>query len=210
MSLSDYLLSAFGIYGLPVLFAVLLIGAIGAPVPGSLLLVAAGSFVEQGEIDQWPVLLLASLSVILGDNVGYALGRWGGRRLVRWMSRLVGGQRRLEHVEEWLKRYGGMGIFLSRWLLTPLGPFVNLVSGMARYPWPRFLSLAVAGEVLWVLLYVTLGKLFSDRIGAISEVLGDFTWAVVGLILAVVLGWNLWQYFRSPDSSDSEQRGRAK
>lgn len=213
MSLSDYLLSTFGIYGLPVLFAVLLIGAIGVPMPGSLLLVAAGSFVEQGEIDQWSVLALASLGVILGDNVGYALGRWGGRRLVRWMSRLVGGERRLEHVEEWLKRRGGTGIFLSRWLLTPLGPFVNLVSGMARYPWPRFLLLAVSGEVLWVLLYVTLGKLFSDRVGALTEVLGDFTWALVGLILAVVLGWKLWQYFRpsdSSDSSDAEQPGRAK
>jgi membrane protein DedA with SNARE-associated domain len=208
MSLSDYLLSTFGIYGLPVLFGVLLIGAIGVPMPGSLLLVAAGSFVEQGEIDQWPVLVMASLGVILGDNVGYALGRWGGPRLVRWMSRLVG-EERLEQVEEWLKRRGGMGIFLSRWLLTPLGPFVNLLSGMAGYPWPRFLLLVVSGEVLWVILYVMLGKLFSDRVGAISEVLGDFTWALVGLILATVLGWKLRQYFRASDSSDSEQPKRA-
>jgi membrane-associated protein len=207
MSLSDYLLSTFGVYGLPVLFGVLLFGGIGVPLPGSLLLVAAGSFIEQGEIDQWSVLSLASLGVILGDNVGYALGRWGGRRVVRWLSRFVGGEERLEHVEGWLKRRGGTGIFLSRWLLTPLGPFVNLASGMAGYPWPRFLFLAVTGEVLWVLLYVTLGKLFSDRVGAISEVLGDFTWAIVGLILVLVLGWKLWQYFRA---SGAEERKRAK
>jgi membrane protein DedA with SNARE-associated domain len=205
MSLSDYLLSTFGIYGLPVLFGVLFVGAIGLPVPGSLLLVAAGSFIEQGEIDQWSVLTLASLGVILGDNVGYALGRWGGRRLVRWLSRFVGGEERLEHVEGWLMRWGGTGIFLSRWLLTPLGPFVNLVSGMAGYPWPRFLFLAVTGEMLWVLLYVMLGKLFSDRVEALSEVLGDFTWAVVGLILVAVLGWKLSQYFRG-----SDERKRAK
>ena len=207
MSLSDYLLSTFGIYGLPVLFGVLLVGAIGFPMPGSLLLVAAGSFIEQGEIDQWSVLLLASLGVILGDNIGYALGRWGGRRVARWMSRFVGGQGRLEHVEGWLKRWGGMGIFLSRWLLTPLGPFVNLTSGMAGYPWPRFLFLAVTGEVLWVLLYVMLGKFFSDRVGAVSEVLGDFTWAILGLILVAVLGWKLLQYLRA---SGADERKRAK
>src|SRR5215210_8935015 len=121
MSLSDYLLSTFGIYGLPVLFGVLLFGSIGVPLPGSLLLVAAGSFVEQGDINQWSVLVLASAGAILGDNIGYFLGRWGGRRLVRWLSRFVGGEARLEHVEGWLKRHGGLGIFLSRWLLTPLG-----------------------------------------------------------------------------------------
>jgi membrane protein DedA with SNARE-associated domain len=199
MSLSDYLLSTFGIYGLPVLFGVLLIGAIGFPMPGSLLLVAAGSFVEQGDINQWWVLILASAGAVLGDNVGYALGRWGGRRFVKWMSRFVGGEKRLQHVEDWLKRWGGAGIFLSRWLLTPLGPVINLTSGMAGYSWPRFLFFALTGEVLWVILYVMLGKLFSDRVEAMREVLGDFTWMIVGLIVVLALGWKLAQYFRTPN-----------
>ena len=202
MSLSDYLLSTFGVYGLPVLFGVLLIGSIGVPMPGSLLLVAAGSFVEQGDMSQWWVLTLASTGAILGDNVGYALGRWGGRTLAVRMSRFVGGEERLQHVEAWLKRWGGVGIFLSRWLLTPLGPLINLTSGMARYSWPRFLFFGIAGEVLWVLLYVMLGKFFSDRVQAINEVLGDFTWMIVGLIVVLALGWKLRQYFRAPDSRE--------
>jgi membrane-associated protein len=204
MSLSDYLLSTLGIYGLPVLFGVLLIGAIGVPMPGSLLLVAAGSFVEQGDMSQWWVLVLASAGAILGDNVGYALGRWGGRRLAVRVSRWVGGAERLKDVEGWLKRWGGTGIFLSRWLLTPLGPLINLTSGMAGYPWPRFLFFAVAGEVLWVVLYVMLGKFFSDRVQAMNEVLGDFTWMIVGLIVVLALGWKLRQYFRAPDSEKTK------
>jgi membrane protein DedA with SNARE-associated domain len=200
MSLSDYLLSTLGIYGLPVLFGVLLIGSIGVPMPGSLLLVAAGSFVEQGDMSQWWVLLLASTGAILGDNVGYALGRWGGRRVAGRMSRWIGGEERLQHVEKWLKRWGGAGVFLSRWLLTPLGPLINLTSGMAGYSWPRFLFFCVAGEVLWVILYVMLGKLFSDRVQALNEVLGDFTWMIVSLIVVLALGWKLLQYFRAANS----------
>lgn len=58
------------------------------------------------------------------------------------------------------------------------------------------------GEVLWVVLYVMLGKFFSDRVQAMNEVLGDFTRMIVGLIVVVALGWKLLQYFRAPDSGE--------
>jgi len=184
------------IYGLPVLFTALLVGSIGLPFPASLLLLAAGSFVAQDELGLWPVLALAAAGAILGDNIGYALGRWGGRRLTAGLSRLVGSQERLEQTEAWLKRWQGAGIFLSRWLLTPLGPLVNIISGTSRYPWPRFLLYCVSGEVLWVVLYVMLGRSFSDRVLAMSDFFRDLTWALVGLLLATVLGWRLVHYLR--------------
>src|SRR3982750_268566 len=120
--MSDYLLATLGVYGLPVLFGALLVGAAGVPVPASLLLVAAGSFVDQGELDLWPVLALSAAGAILGDQIGYAVGRWGGRRLTRRLGGLLGGEEKVEAAEAWLKRRGGAGVFLSRWLLTPLGP----------------------------------------------------------------------------------------
>lgn len=197
MNLSDYVLSTLGVYGLPVLFGVLLIGCIGVPMPASLLLLAAGSFTEQGEMNLWPVLGLSAAGAILGDNVGYALGRWGGRRVSGLLSRMIGGEQRLREAEEWLRRREGAAVFFSRWLLTPLGPVVNLTSGLTRYSWPRFLLYDVLGEVLWVSLYVMLGRFFSDRVQEMSELLGDFVWMIVGLVVVVVLGWKLWQYFHS-------------
>jgi membrane protein DedA with SNARE-associated domain len=198
--MSDYLLATLGLYGAPVLFVALLVGSAGAPLPASLLLVAAGSFVEQGELDLWPVLTLSAAGAILGDNVGYALGRWGGRRLTRRMGRLVGSEKKIEDAEAWLKRREGLGVFLSRWLLTPLGPVVNLTAGATEYPWPRFLIYDVLGEALWVVLYVLLGRFFSDRVQALSDLLGDFTWAVLGLVAAVVLGALLFKHLREPET----------
>lgn len=198
MSLSDYLLSTLGVYGLPVLFMSLLIGAVGLPLPGSLMLLAAGSFVEQGDMSLWPVLSLAAAGAVIGDNVGYALGRFGGRRMTRRISRWMGGEERLRAAEEWLKRREGAGIFLSRWLITPLGPFINITCGATDYPWPRFLLYDVLGEALWVVLYVLLGWLFSDRVQEMSDLLGDFMWMIVGLLLVCVLGWNLVKYLRAP------------
>jgi membrane protein DedA with SNARE-associated domain len=201
MSLSDYLLSTLGVYGLPVLFGILLVSAIGVPIPSSLLLLAAGSFIEQGDMSLWPVLALSALGTIIGDNIGYGLGRWGGRRLSIPLSRFVGGEQQLKRAEKWLKRWEGAGIFFSRWLITPLGPVVNITCGMTGYSWPRFLIYDVLGEALWVILYVLLGKFFSDRVQAMSDLLGDLMWMLMGLLFVIVLGWNLLQYFRSPSSS---------
>lgn len=206
MNFSDYVLSTLGVYGLPVLFGTLLIGSIGLPLPSSLLLLVAGSFVAQGDMSLWPVLALAAAGAILGDNVGYALGRWGGPRVRGRLSRLAGGKERLKTAEKWLKKREGASVFLSRWLLTPLGPIINITSGLIGYSWPRFLILDVLGEVLWVTLYVLLGKFFSDRVQEMSDFLGDFTWMIVGLLLVALLGWKLFQYLRPSSQVKSKTK----
>lgn len=206
--MSDYLLSMLGVYGLPLLFGILLVGSVGFPMPSSLLLIAAGSFIEQGEMSLWPVLGLAAAGAIIGDNLGYALGRWGGRRVTGKITNLVGGEERLKSAEDWLKHRQGAGVFLSRWLLTPLGPIVNIICGTTNYPWPRFLLYDVLGEALWVVLYVMLGRFFSDRVQAMSDLLGDFTWMILGLFAALVLGWMLFRHFRAPDSARAEKEPR--
>ncbi len=208
MSLSDYLLSTLGVYGLPMLFATLVFSSIGVPIPASLLLLASGSFVEQGEMSLWPVLGLSALGAILGDQAGYVLGRWGGRRVSKRLGRFVGGEQQLLRAEKWLKRWQGAGIFFSRWLLTPLGPVINVTCGMTGYSWPRFLIYDILGEALWVVLYVLLGRFFSDRVQAMSDFLGDLMWLIMGLLFVIVLGWNLIQYFRSP-SKEVEAKASA-
>lgn len=200
MSLNDYLLSLLALYGVPLLSGVLLVGSIGLPMPASLLLMAAGSFVEQGELSLGWVFGMASGAAIAGDNIGYAIGRWGGHHLIPRVSSWVGGQERILQAEKWTRRWGGAGVFFSRWLLTPLGPLVNLTSGIAEYSWPRFLLFGVLGELLWVFIYVMLGKVFSTSVQALSEVLGNFTWVLVGGFAAAFLGWRLWRYLREPDA----------
>lgn len=123
---------------------------------------------------------------------------------------MVGGEGRLKAAEDWLKRRQGAGVFLSRWLLTPLGPVVNIICGATNYSWPRFLLYDVLGEALWVALYVLLGQFFSDRVQAMSDLLGDFTWMILGLIAAVVLGWILFRQLRAPDSARAEKKSRRK
>ena len=194
MSITDQILASLLVYGLPVLFGVILICSVGVPFPISLMLVAAGSFVEQGEMKLWPVIAVASAAAVLGDQIGYGLSRWGGRRLINRISHKVSAEAKIKQAEALTKRWSGAGIFLSRWLITALGPWVNVSSGIAAYPWRRFLLWDVLGELLWVILYVGIGYAFSNRVQTIAEILGNLSWVVVGLIVTVILGWQLVRY----------------
>lgn len=196
MSFTDQLLAALLVYGVPLLFAVIAIAAVGVPVPVSLTLVAAGSFAKQGEMRLLSVILAGSLAAILGDQIGYGISRWGGRRLIDRMTRRLGGAEKIEKAEALSKKWGGLGIFFTRWLITELGPWVNVTSGIARYSWRRFIFWDVLGEVLWVILYVMLGYIFSDRVQYIAEILGNLAWAILAFIVALILGWKLLRYVR--------------
>ena len=194
----DQLLGLITLYGVPALFGMLAIGSAGVPLPNTLMLLAVGSFVAQGELTLWHVLVAGSVGAIIGDQVGYIVGRFGGRRLVRRITDKVGGTANVKRSEEYMKRWGGYAIFFTRWLVGPLGFWINLSSGIAEYPWRRFIVWDILGEILWVCLYVSLGWYFSDRVQYLADLLGDLTWVIVGLLASTYLGWRLLKYFRSP------------
>lgn len=188
MTLNDYVLQGLVQYGLPVLFVVILFASAGVPLPATLLLLTAGSFVEQGDFNLWWVIGLTTSAAVAGDHVGYGIGRWGSGRLLNTVSDWGGGSERIEQAERVARRWGGWGVFLSRWLMTPVGPVINLTSGMARYPLLAFFCFDALGEIVWVLLYVTLGRLFSDQVQTLSAALGNFTWVIVGVVVLILLG----------------------
>lgn len=196
MSFTDQLLADLLLYGVPLLFAVIAIASVGVPFPVSLTLVAAGSFAKQGEMRLLSVIVAGSLAAILGDQIGYCLSRWGGRPLIDRITRRLGGAEKIKKAEALSRKWGGPGIFFSRWLVTELGPWINLTSGIAAYPWRRFIIWDALGEVLWVVLYVMVGYIFSDRVQYIAEILGNLAWAILALIVTVILGWKLLRYMR--------------
>jgi membrane protein DedA with SNARE-associated domain len=197
VNITEQLLAAFVLHGLPVLFGVALIASIGFPLPCTLLLIAAGSFVEQGEMDLGWVLFLASVGAILGDQIGYGVGRWSGRGLVNRVVHRAGGDRHLRAAEASAEKWGGAGIFLSRWLFAPLGPWVNLTSGVTLYSYPRFLFWDISGEVVWVVLYVMIGMVFSDRIEMLAEMMGNLVWVLFGIMATLFFGWRLFKHYHS-------------
>jgi membrane protein DedA with SNARE-associated domain len=194
--MSEQLLAAVSLYGTPALFGIVAIAALGVPLPITLLLIVAGSLAAQGAMNLWWTIGAASAGSILGDQAGYAIGRWKGQAAVSRLAKLFGKSAGLEPMEAKVRAWGGPGIFFTRWLISPLGPWINLACGTAVFPWHRFLFWDVLGEVTGAAIFVSLGMFFSDRVIAVSGVLGDLTWAIAALLAAIVLGYQLLRYLR--------------
>lgn len=193
----EQLLAALSQYGSPALFAAVTVAAVGLPLPVTLLLIVTGSLVSQGMMSFWLSIALAGSGSVIGDQIGYAVGRWGGSALIGRFGRFLGGPEKLHATEARARHWGGPGVFFTRWLLSPLGPAVNLVSGTAGYPWARFVFWDVLGEFLGVTIYIFLGRTFGDRVLELDAMLGDLSWTLLAAAAAVVLGWKLFSYLKA-------------
>jgi membrane protein DedA with SNARE-associated domain len=133
---------------------------------------------------------------VAGDQIGFAVGRWGGKKLIARFKGILGNAERLKKLDAKAKRWGGAGVFFSRWLVTPLGPWINLASGAANYSWLRFTLWDVLGESFGAFLFIWLGHVFSDRVQEVGTIFGDLTWAILGVLAAAFLGWKLFPRLR--------------
>ena len=89
-------------------------------------------------------------------------------------------------------RFGGPGVFLSRWLFSPLGPYVNFAGGAASLNWARFTAWGAMGEAVWVVVYVGLGYTFADRINELADILGNASGFMAAGVITIGLGYWLW------------------
>ena len=188
--MSAHVLHLLAAHGPLLVFAAALLSSIGLPVPGTLTLLAAGSFVASGEMDLVAVLLAGFGGAILGDLTGFAIGARGGERVLGWAAGHGMGAA-IDRARGFSSRHGDTGNFLCRWLVSPIAPAVNLISGLIGVSPARFLAFAAAGEVVWVTLYVGLGYGFSRSILLIARASGDFGLSLVALGAALAFGLTL-------------------
>lgn len=181
--MTDLFLAFAADYGLYAIGIVTMLGCVGIPMPASLLLLFGGALAAAGDVSTPLVYATAYCAAILGDNIGFWVGRHIGPALDRRSSLLPSLQHRLQNAQDFIRRRGGLAVFFSRWLVSPLCPVVNLAAGSAGVRWPQFLSYEMAGQVVWVGSYVTLGYLFGSQIEALSGLLGNLALALVGVLL---------------------------
>jgi membrane protein DedA with SNARE-associated domain len=161
--------------GYPVLFAFVAAESAGALVPGETALIVAGALAGSGQLSLPLVIATAAGAAIVGDNVGYVLGRRGLRRLVdRPGGRWAGGRKRLvERGETFFARYGSAAVFFGRWL-PGLRVAASWIAGESRMPWRRFLLWNALGGICWAAtigsLAYALGRSASGSLAAIGFV----------------------------------------
>lgn len=191
--MTDILLLWASDYGVLVISLATLLSCFALPMPSSLMMMAGGAFAAAGDLVLWQVCTGAFLGALIGDQSGYFIARrFGGERIWGWLRKRRSSARLLAQAETLLERRGGWAVYLTRWLFSPLGPYINLLAGATRMPWPRFLIADVLGEITWVTLYVTLGYVFGNQIEELSDTLGNVIGALTAGMVTLLLGRALW------------------
>lgn len=188
-SLTDFALTYMVTYGPMLLGAILLSGALGLPLPGTLLVIAAGAFVRQGVMDLSQTLLLGLVGVGIGDSLSYGIGRYARG----WLEGRMGNSSAWLLARDSFIRQAGIAIYLTRFLITPLAIPTNLVAGSSGYAYWRFLTFDLLGEITWLALYGGVGYLFGSQWEVVADFASNFSGLLAGLAL---FGLGLYFYHR--------------
>lgn len=183
----------------------------GVPLPGETMLIAASLYAGAGHLEIWVVVIVAFLAAVLGDNVGFAIGHFGGRPLLERVGKYVFlTPKRIDAAEAFFRRHGNWIVVVARFI-EGLRQANGIIAGIVEMPWKRFLAANALGAALWVAVWSTLGYFAGSHVETISRY---FTWVAGGIALLVVLGIarHIWHARRrrsaaaAPARAGEEQR----
>jgi membrane protein DedA with SNARE-associated domain len=180
-------------YGLIVVFLLIAAESAGVPLPGETALIAAGIYASQGHYSIVSVIVVASLGAIVGDNIGYWLGRELGRGfLQRYAIIRRFSDRVVPRTERFFQKHGGKAVFFARFIagLRVAGAWI---AGFSRMTWWRFFAWNAIGGISWATLVALIAYYFGQAAAdAISQygLVGAGVAALIAILVA--LGLHFW------------------
>jgi membrane protein DedA with SNARE-associated domain len=172
-------------YGYWAILALVMIEDFGIPVPGETIMIAGAIYAGHGQLNVVTVGLVAFFAAVIGDNIGFAIGHFGGRELaLRWGRYVFLTEERLAKAEHFFERHGGWIISVARFV-EGLRQANGIVAGITGMHWRRFIAFNALGAALWVGTWVSLGYLAGNHINTIYHYITQYS--LYALIVAVVL-----------------------
>lgn len=173
-------------YGYLAVFGLVLLEDFGVPVPGETVLILAAVYAGSGRLNVWLVGLLAFSGAVIGDNIGFAIGRFGGRLLVdRYGRYVLLTAERLDRATAFFERRGATVIVVARFV-EGLRQANGIIAGTTAMHWARFLAFNALGALLWVAAWVSVGYLSGSHIASIYSTAIRYD-LYFGIVVAVLL-----------------------
>lgn len=202
--MTDLFFGLVSAYGLVIVGLCAYVSCLAVPVPTFAVMLAGGAFAATGDFVLWQVWAVAYVAAVCGDQTGFQIGRAGGARVLGYIGRRPRWQEMILRAQNYLLHWGGLGVFLSTWLVAPLGPWVNLIAGAAGLHPLRFLVWDAAGEAIWVTTYIMLGYMFGDQLDMLADLVSNYAAAVTAAVLTLGFGALLIRQVRKSRANKSQ------
>ena len=180
------LIDQFGYFGVAL---IVFVESFGVPAPGETAIIAGAAYAGSGHFNIFAVAVTAFFAAVIGDSIGYLIGRRGGRPLVHRFGKYVRlTPERFDKVEGFMSRHGPKVVVIARFV-EGLRQFNGVVAGITGMPFQRFLIWNALGAALWVGVWSTGGYLAGDHIEAIASALGRYVVLAVAVAVLGLLGY---------------------
>jgi membrane protein DedA with SNARE-associated domain len=179
-------------WGYLAVFVFVAIESSGIPFPGETMLILAGVYAGAGHLQIQYVIAAAAAGAIVGDNVGYAVGRTGGRALaVRYGKYVRIDQEKLDGAQRFFERHGDKTVFFGRFV-SVLRAWSAFLAGVNHMPWPKFLFFNGAGGIAWATFYGLLAYMLGQNLPLLDKVVKGI--GIGGVVVAVLIIGGLLAY----------------
>src|SRR5438874_7082624 len=187
-------------YGYLAIIALVFVESFGVPAPGQTIIIVGAAYASRGHLNIVVLGICAFVAAVVGDSVGYVIGRYGGHALVLRFGRYIRLTReRLMRVERFMARHGPKIVAIARFV-DGLRQFNGVVAGTVELPWRRFLLYNAIGAALWVGVWATAGYLAGNQLHALLHTALAYQWyalAVLALLVGAYLVFHLRRRARS-------------
>jgi membrane protein DedA with SNARE-associated domain len=174
-------------FGYLAVLGLVLIEDFGVPVPGETILILAAVYAGTGRLNVVLVGLLGFAGAVIGDNIGFAIGHFGGRPLIERFGRYIFlTPARIERATGFFDRHGGWIIIVARFI-EGLRQANGIIAGITGIHWAKFLLFNAIGAALWVGVWTTLGYLSGSNINAIYNTATQFSTYLAIAVAVLVL-----------------------
>ena len=170
-------------FGYLAVVGLVLVEDFGVPVPGETVLILAAVYAGTGRLNIVLVGLLGFCGAVIGDNIGFAIGHFGGRPLIKRYGRYIFlTDERIERATGFFERHGGWIIIVARFI-EGLRQANGIIAGISGIHWAKFLLFNAIGAALWVAVWTCIGYFSGSHINAIYDAASRYS-----VYLAVVFG----------------------
>ncbi len=185
-------------YGYWAVGGFILLEDFGIPLPGETTLITAAVFSVLGHLNIFLVILIGIIGAVIGDNIGFAIGDFGGRKLVEKFGKyILLTPKRLDKLEEFFNKRGGWVVMFARFI-EGLRQANGIIAGISEMSWLRFTIFNAIGATLWVSVWATVGYFAADNINTLLKYQTYFTIVV----FAFVIIFGLYKFIRAKNQKD--------